>query len=241
MEAPLQDGSRAGYVERTPVPRTTFARDLQRVYERRGSGVLTRPTTRGKKKFSLVTTTKRDRTMRRSLFTIGALALVFAAGAAEAQAPKLGYINSQEILVNAPGAEAAQAAFDAEMSGYQNEIVQLETELQNLEAALQQQQLTLSPEARANREQQLQAKFQEYQQRTGQLQEVANQRRAALIQPVMDNITAVIEELREEGSYSLILDAAAGSIVSADPALDLTQEVITRLQAAGDPGVGPRE
>ena len=179
--------------------------------------------------------------MRRSLFTIGALALVCAAGAVEAQAPKLGYINSQEILVNAPGAEAAQAAFDAEMSGYQNEIVQLETELQNLEAALQQQQLTLSPEARANREQQLQAKFQEYQQRTGQLQEVANQRRAALIQPVMDNITAVIEELREEGSYSLILDAAAGSIVSADPALDLKQEVITRLQAAADPGVGPSE
>ena len=179
--------------------------------------------------------------MRRSLFTIGALSLVCAAGALEAQAPKLGYINSQEILVNAPGAEEAQAAFDAEMSGYQNEIVQLETELQNLEAALQQQQLTLSPEARANREQQLQAKFQEYQQRTGQLQEVANQRRAALIQPVMDNITAVIEELREDGSYSLILDAAAGSIVSADPALDLTQEVITRLRSAADPGVGPGE
>ena len=179
--------------------------------------------------------------MRRSLFTIGALSLVCAAGALEAQAPKLGYINSQEILVNAPGAEEAQAAFDAEMSGYQNEIVQLETELQNLEAALQQQQLTLSPEARANREQQLQAKFQEYQQRTGQLQEVANQRRAALIQPVMDNITAVIEELREDGSYSLILDAAAGSIVSADPALALTQEVITRLRSAADPGVGPGE
>jgi Skp family chaperone for outer membrane proteins len=49
----------------------------------------------------------------------------------------------------------------------------------------------------------------------------------------MDNITAVIETMREEGAYSLILDAAAGSIVSADPALDLTQEVITRLQSAG--------
>ena len=68
---------------------------------------------------------------------------------------------------------------------------------------------------------------------------MANQRRAALIQPVMDNITAIIEELREEGSYTLILDAAAGSIVSADPALDLTQEVIGRLQAADDPGIGP--
>ncbi|MDX1495145.1 MAG: OmpH family outer membrane protein [Longimicrobiales bacterium] len=169
--------------------------------------------------------------MRRTSFALMALALLLPAGAVEAQTLKIGYINSQEILMNAPGAEEAQQQFDQEMAGYQQEISQLETELQNMETALQQQQLTLSPEAKANREQQLQAKFQEYQQRSAQLQEMANQRRAALIQPVMDEITQVIENLREEGAYSLILDAAAGSIVSADPSLDLTQEVITRLQA----------
>ena len=172
--------------------------------------------------------------MRRTSFALMALAFLLSAGAVEAQTLKIGYINSQEILVNAPGAEEAQTQFDQEMSSYQQEIAQLETELQNMETALQQHQLTRSPEAKANREQQLQAKFQEYQQRSAQLQEIANQRRAALIQPVMDEITAVIETLREEGAYSLILDAAAGSIVSADPALDLTQEVITRLQAADD-------
>jgi outer membrane protein len=170
--------------------------------------------------------------MRRTSFALMALAFLLSAGAVEAQTLKIAYINSQEILLNAPGAEAAQRQFDQEMSGYQSEISQLETELTNLETALQQQQLTLSPEAKANREQQLQTKFQEYQQRTQQLQELANQRRAALIQPVMDDITEVIEQIREEGAYSLILDAAAGSIVSADPALDLTQAVIDRLQSA---------
>jgi outer membrane protein len=169
--------------------------------------------------------------MRRTSFALMALAFLLTAGSVEAQTLKIAYVNSQEILMNAPGAEAAQQQFDQEMAGYQSEISQLETELNNLETALQQQQLTLSPEAKANREQQLQSKFQEYQQRTTQLQELANQRRAALIQPVMDNITAVIEQIREEGAYSLILDAAAGSIVSADPALDLTQQVIDRLAA----------
>ncbi|MBT8487782.1 MAG: OmpH family outer membrane protein [Gemmatimonadetes bacterium] len=178
--------------------------------------------------------------MRRTSFALMALVFLLSAGAVEAQTLKIGYINSQEILVNAPGAEEAQQQFDQEMATYQQEIAQLETELQNMETALQQQQLTLSPEAKANREQQLQAKFQEYQQRSSQLQETANQRRAALIQPVMDEITAVIETLREEGAYSLILDAAAGSIVSADPALDLTQEVITRLQIQdGQPDGSP--
>lgn len=178
--------------------------------------------------------------MRRTSFALMALAFLLTAGAAEAQTLKIAYINSQEILLQAPGAAAAQAQFDQEMQGYQAEISQLETELQNMETALQQQQLTLSPEARANREQQLQQKFQEYQQRASQLQDVANQRRSALIQPVMDNITQIIEAIRVEGAYSLILDAAAGSIVSADPALDLTQEVITRLQSTGTGQGGAR-
>ena len=178
--------------------------------------------------------------MRRTSLALMALAFLLTAGAVEAQTLKIAYINSQEILVNAPGAEEAQQQFDQEMAGYQAEITQLETELSNMETQLQQQQLTLSPEARANREQQLQTKFQEYQQRTQQLQQIANERRAALIQPVMDNITAVIETMREEGAYSLILDVAAGSIISADPALDLTQEVITRLQTTGDGQGGDR-
>lgn len=169
--------------------------------------------------------------MRRTSFALLALTFVVAVGSLEAQALKIAYINSQEILLSTPGAEEAQQQFDEEMQGYQSEISRLESELENMEASLQQQQLTLSPEARANREQLLQTRFQEYQQRSSQLQELAGQRRAALIQPVMDNITAMIESIRAESAYSLILDVAAGSIVSADPALDLTQTVIARLQA----------
>lgn len=170
--------------------------------------------------------------MRSKAPALAALAFLLAAGAAEAQTLKIGYINSQEILASAPGAEEAGQKFDQEMQGYQTEIQRLEEELNGMQQRLQQQQLTLSPEAKANREQQLQQKLTEYQTRTSQLQELANQRRAALIQPVMDNITAVIETIREEGAYSLILDVAAGSIISADPALDLTQMVIQRLKAA---------
>ena len=174
---------------------------------------------------------KRSTDMRRNPLVLTTLAFLLVVGAAEAQTLKIGYINSQEILANAPGAEEAGQQFDEEMVGYQTEIQQLEDELTGMQQRLQQQQLTLSPEAKANREQQVQAKLAEYQQRTGQLQELANQRRAALIQPVMDDITAVIESIREEGAYSLILDLAAGSIISADPTLDLTQTVIQRLQS----------
>ena len=170
--------------------------------------------------------------MRRSSLAFPALAWALLAGSAEAQTLKIGYINSQQILASSGEAATAQQQFDQEMQSFQVEVQQLEDEITGMQQRLEQQQLTLSPEARTNREQQLQAKVTEYQTRTTQLQQLAEQRRDALIQPVMDRITVVIETIREEGQYSLILDTAAGAIIAADSTLDLTPEVIRRLGAA---------
>ena len=169
--------------------------------------------------------------MRRWPFVTFALGSLLGAAAAEAQTLKIGYINSQQILATSPAAAAAEERFNQEMQGYQAEVQQLEAELTGLQERLQQQQLTLSPEARANREQQIAQRLEAYQTRTAELQQVADQRRAELVQPVVDRITAIIETIREEGQYSLILDVAAGSIIAADPTLDLTPEVVRRLSA----------
>ncbi|MGD8319822.1 MAG: OmpH family outer membrane protein [Gemmatimonadota bacterium] len=181
--------------------------------------------------------------MRRTPFAALALVFALAAGSARAQTLKIAYINSQEILANAPGAKEAQDAFDKDMASYNQEAQQLQEEIQRMQQQLQQQELTLSPEAKRNRQQQIQQKAQEAQQRMQELDQQAQKRRSELIQPVMDKVTAVIEKMREEGNYSLILDVAAGSIISADPSLDLTQEVIRRLaaqdaSAPGNPGGG---
>lgn len=161
-----------------------------------------------------------------------ALATLLFAGAVEAQTLKLGYINSQQLLQNAPGAAEAEAAFQEDLANFEAEAQQLQDELVRMQQQLEQQQLTLSPEARRNREQAIQQRAREAQARMAELDQQANARRAQLVQPVMDRISEVIEQIREEGSYSLILDVAAGSIIAADPTLDLTDEVIRRLQAA---------
>jgi outer membrane protein len=178
--------------------------------------------------------------MRRTPFAALALVLALTAGTAEAQTLKIGYVNSQEILQKAPGAQEAQQAFEREMQGYTNEAQQLQDELTRMQQQLAQQELTLSPEAKRNRQQQIQQKAQEAQSRMAEMDQLAARRRSELVQPVMDRITAAIEKLREEGSYALILDVAAGSIIAADPALDLTAEVLRRLQAAAPPPGGTR-
>jgi len=168
--------------------------------------------------------------MRRIPFSVLALVILLGAGALEAQtAPRFAYINSQEILSEAPRAAAAQAAFASELQEYEQEAQNLQEEITRMQQQLEQQRLTLSPEARQNREQAVAQRAQEAQQRMQELDRMAAQRRQELVQPVMDDISEAIEAVREEGSYAFIFDIAAGAIVSADPTLDLTDEVIRRL------------
>ena len=152
------------------------------------------------------------------------------------QGMRIGYIDSNEILANAPGAAEAQEQFDLEMQDSQAELQRMESDLQNRADELQRQALTLSPEARTAREQQLQSLQQQYNARFQELQLLAEQRRAELVQPIMDQITEVIEAVRVDLGYSLVLDASAGAIIAADPELDLTQAVIDRLQAMDSDG-----
>lgn len=162
------------------------------------------------------------------------------ASAAEAQANlKIGYIDSQAILDQDPSARTAQQQFEASLATYQAEVQQMGEDLQLLIDQYEQQQAMLSDEAKANREEEIRLKQSQYQQRITELEQQASVRQAELVEPVMQRITAVIEEIRAEGSYSMIFDVAAQGIISADPVLDLTGEVVRRLQAAAPGQANP--
>ena len=167
--------------------------------------------------------------MKRILFV--AILVLSLPGTAAAQGLKIGYINSQDILAAAPGAQEAKDQFDADMVTYRTEVEGLASELDNLVQQYEQQQAMLSPSARQTRETDIRAKQQAYQERVAAIDERAGLRQQELVQPVMDRVNAAIEEIRAEGSYALIVDVSSGAVVAADPLLDLTQEVLARLQA----------
>ena len=159
-----------------------------------------------------------------------ALSLLFASPLA-AQGTKVGYINSAAVLGGYAPAQEASRQLEATVLGYQAEINQLETALNQAFGEFQQQATTMTPEARQQREQQIQAQRVALQERGAELEDLIEQRRAELFDPINSAMLAVLEEIRVEGNYGLILDSIEGAIVVADPALDLTQQVLTRLQA----------
>jgi len=166
---------------------------------------------------------------------VAAAGLGLLATGASAQAPvKLGFIDSRKIIAEAPGAKEAQAMFDKEMQGYQAQLKVMEDSLKSLMDDYQQKSTTLSPEAKKQREDAIRAKQEAYQQKASQLEEQAGSRQQQLVQPVMDRIKAVISQLRQEGGYAMIFDVGSqgSGVVAADTSLDLTSEVLARLNKA---------
>lgn len=159
--------------------------------------------------------------------TLGA----FAAPAAAQNGPKIAYVNTQRVLAEAPAAQAAQQSFEQAMQGYQQELQKLEQELQTLVTNYQQRESMLSAAAKQEQQNQIRQKQVELQQRAGQLEQEAMRRQQELVGPVMEQIQSAIDALRVEGGYAIIFDASSGSIVAADPSLDLTDQVLARLRS----------
>jgi outer membrane protein len=174
--------------------------------------------------------------MRVLSFALTGILLLGSVSMAEAQTPRIGYIDSQAILAEAPGSREAQQAFDQEMDRYRGEMQRLGEELDRLVTAYQQQERNLTPEAREARQQEIRRKEMEYQTRIEEIDEEASRKRQELVEPILERMSQVIETVRSEGSYALIFDTASRSIIAADPALDLTDEVLRRLQQMASNG-----
>lgn len=160
------------------------------------------------------------------------LILLAPAAAAQAAAPKFAYINSQVILQRAPGSDQVQAAITKERETALASVQKLQDSLKTAFDAFQQRQATLSPEQRAQQEQQFRQKQVEFDQRVGQMEQQVAQRQYELLKPMMDQIRSVLDAIREEEGYAFIFDVASESnlIVAADRKLDITERVIARLK-----------
>lgn len=174
--------------------------------------------------------------MRRMMtpLIVGFLALLLAAPVQAQSDIQIAYINSERIVQEAPGAQEARQQLEEDLSAYRTEVQQMGEELQQRIQQFEQQQMTLSEQARAEREEEIQQQQMEYQQRIQQLEQQAAQRQQELVQPIMNRINAVIEDIRREGGYTMIFDASTQGIIAADPGLDLTAEVIRRLNQQQD-------
>ena len=168
-----------------------------------------------------------------SLILVGKAA---AQGSSAAAAPtKIGYINSAVILQQAPGRAEAEAQFDKEVGAYRQVIQRMDDSLKTMMAAFDRDAPKLDSVARETRRTTIGQREVEYQTRARGLDSTMQARQAELVKPIMQRVQTVIETIRAEDGYAVILDVGSqvSVVVAADKKLDLTDRVLARLKTMG--------
>jgi outer membrane protein len=172
----------------------------------------------------------------RAFSRVGLVALALAvpiAGASAQQPQKIGFVNTEAVFQAAPGRAEAEAQFQQEMTGYQEQVRRMSDSLNVMITAYQTAQASLSAEQREQREQAIRTREEEYRQRTATMEQQVTERRETLVEPIRERIQRAVEGVRADEGFGLILANDAGVIVAYDRNLDITERVISRLRAMG--------
>ena len=175
-------------------------------------------------------------TLRAALFA--GMSLAVAAAPVRAQTVKLGYINSAQILAQAPGRAEAEAQFDKEVVAYRAQLQRMNDSLNAMATQFDKDSPTLDSATRTRRGNAVRDREAEYQNRARMLDSTMQTRQAELVRPIMEQVQKVIEAIRTEDNYSMILDVGSQTsvVVAADKKLDLTDRVLARLKTMPAPG-----
>lgn len=164
---------------------------------------------------------------------VAASMLALASGVSGAQAPtRIAYVNPQALFENAPGRTEAEAAFRRETEGYRTELNRMSEALNKLVGDYQRDEAKLAAADKERRQRAIQAKEDSLRGRQQQLEQQAGQRQNELMAPIMESVRKVLEDIRSEDGYAMILSSEPGSspILAADKNLDITERVVARLK-----------
>ena len=150
---------------------------------------------------------------------------------------KIAYVNTTALMEAAPGRDSATAILQREGNAFQAQLAKLQDSVNSRLQKFQKDEPTMTAAAKDKETKALQALEQELQSKNAQFQQQYDLRKQEVLAPITDMVKKVLDDLREEGNYSLILmnDPGQTPIVSADKNLDITDKAISRLRATKAP------
>ncbi len=141
---------------------------------------------------------------------IALIGFVAAATFANAQGPKLGHIDSQQLLLAMPERAAAEKKVQDFAKGLEATLKTMSTEYQAKVADYQAKQAAMTETERKSMEEeivQLEERIRAFQ---ASAQEKIKAQEAELLQPMIDKAKKGIEDVGKEGGFTYIFDSSVG-------------------------------
>jgi outer membrane protein len=162
--------------------------------------------------------------MNRRYSIVAALAACLAFAAA-AQAPRIGFVNTERVFREAAPAKRAQQKLEREFAARNAELAKLEKQGRDLQVELEKDSVTLPEAQRREKERLLADVSRNFQRLQREIREDLNLRRNEELAQVQERATRAINQIAESEKFDLVVQEA----VFASSRIDITDKVIKAL------------
>lgn len=145
---------------------------------------------------------------------------------AYAQQPLIGYVDIQRVMLESEKGKEAKRYLTEEAARMKKSLDAKQEELQKMKDQLERQGATITPEARAEKERQYQAKLRDYQRAYDDYQAELQQKDMEFTQSILREIQEVVKSIGEKEKFTIIFEKSQAGILFANPAIDITEKVI---------------
>lgn len=149
-----------------------------------------------------------------------------------AQSVKLGYVNTDRILLDSNEAAEISRLFNLDRQNWTNQVREMDASIQQMERDFEIRRLSISEASKRE----LQGKIDAKKQEAGRLLEDyfgeggrAELRYRELIDPLTKKIHDIITSIAEDENYTMILDVSMGVVLYATPSIDITDQILQEL------------
>jgi outer membrane protein len=165
-------------------------------------------------------------TFKRSVpFLLLTLCGFFAAQQASAE-NKIGVVNFQKLLEDAPQTKTAMAALETEFSPRRRDLLTMQNELKARDEKLQREGAVMAETDRAKAEKSLRDEQREFSRKAGEFQDDASTRRNEELGKVQRYLVSEIQAYASAQGFDLVL---GDGVFFAKPQLDITAQVLAVL------------
>ena len=142
---------------------------------------------------------------------------------------KIGFVNSQRILNDAPQAARAKKKIEKDFEKRDQDLQRISKQLQALQENLDKNAVTMSESDRRAKEREFGELNRDFQRKQREFREDLSQRQNEETAAIFERVNKIIKQIAEAEKYDIIFQEA----VYANPRIDITDKVI---KALGDGG-----
>lgn len=165
--------------------------------------------------------------------SLAVLALMCAAGIAQAQTYKVGVVNTETVLKEFPAAIDAQKKIEEQALKARDTLQMMQKEFETRFEAYRKQESLMSADAKKKEEESLQAlrsRYAMYQEQKFSAQGEVAQMREMVFTPIREKVKDAINLVAKEEKLNLVLDKVVGVVLYSEDKADITYKVLDRLK-----------